>query len=310
MSERAKGLSQQINALADEVVGVVQGCSRADWGKRCSEDWPLGVTARHIAAGHFEILGLVKSLVKGEPPPAFTREQIIAMANAHAREHAGCTPEEVAELMRRNGASMADYVAGLKDHELDCKGQFAFIGAEMSVQQIWWRPSSCRAARSTWPASGRRSRAPDRSGGGRFGPRLVRVQNLPVRRNGLDAVKILHPGLGFGVRVPGCPGRKRRDRPVTPVRPLLALDPVDGLVRVLILPGQLHRPVGGAGRHDDPRDGRGENESDSVAPLTLHSDSPACPAGSAGKGWHVWRAVSLSGPGGIFTKWSGRSDLN
>ena len=137
MGAKSRDLAQRLQAFADEVLGVVQGCSREDWGRRCaSEDWSVGVTARHIAAGHFETLGLVKTLAAGGPLPQLTRAQIVAMANDHAAEHADCTPEEVAGLLRRNAADMAAYVAELEDGELDRKGFFAFIGVEMSLRQF------------------------------------------------------------------------------------------------------------------------------------------------------------------------------
>jgi hypothetical protein len=137
MGAKSRDLAQRLQAFADEVLGVLQGCSREDWGRRCaSEDWSVGVTARHIAAGHFETLGLVKTLAAGGPLPQLTRAQIVAMANDHAAEHADCTPEEVAGLLRRNAADMAAYVAELEDGELDRKGFFAFIGVEMSLRQF------------------------------------------------------------------------------------------------------------------------------------------------------------------------------
>jgi hypothetical protein len=135
MGDRAEQLAQRIRAFADEVVTVVDGCPTAAWKRRCeAEDWSAGVTARHIAAGHLELLGLVRAMVGGEALPRFTREQIVGMANEHARAHADCTREEVAELMRRNGAAMADYVAGLQDADLDRRCDF--VGRDMTVQQF------------------------------------------------------------------------------------------------------------------------------------------------------------------------------
>ncbi len=135
MSERARDLAQRIRAFADDVIRVVDGCPAAAWTRRCeAEDWTAGVTARHIAAGHLELLGLVRAMVGGESMPHFTREQITAMANEHARAHADCTREEVAELMRRNSAAMADYVSGLPDADLD-RG-YEFVGREMTLQQF------------------------------------------------------------------------------------------------------------------------------------------------------------------------------
>jgi hypothetical protein len=137
MGAKSRDLAQRLQAFADEVLGVVQGCSREDWGRRCaSEDWSVGVTARHIAAGHFGTLGLVKTLAAGGPLPQLTRAQVVAMANDHAAEHADCTPEEVAGLLRCNAADMTAYVTGLEDGELDRRGFIAFIGIEMSLRQF------------------------------------------------------------------------------------------------------------------------------------------------------------------------------
>jgi hypothetical protein len=96
----------------------------------------VGVTARHIAAGHFGTLGLVKTLAAGGPLPQLTRAQVVSMANDHAAEHADCTPEDVAGLLRCNAADMTAYVAGLEDGELDRRGFIAFIGIEMSLRQF------------------------------------------------------------------------------------------------------------------------------------------------------------------------------
>ena len=63
-------------------------------------------------------------------------DQLVAMANAHARQHAACTQDEVLGLLRRNGAALVDYVAGLSDAELDRTGHLALAGGKMSAQQF------------------------------------------------------------------------------------------------------------------------------------------------------------------------------
>jgi hypothetical protein len=61
MTQRAKKMAQRLQAFTDEVVDFVQGCSDTDWRKVCKEeDWTVGVTARHIGAGHFQTVGLAK----------------------------------------------------------------------------------------------------------------------------------------------------------------------------------------------------------------------------------------------------------
>jgi len=70
----------------------VEDCSEKNWKRACEKDeWPVGVTARHIGTAHLETVGLARMIVKGETLPEFTMEQLAEMANEHARQHAGCT---------------------------------------------------------------------------------------------------------------------------------------------------------------------------------------------------------------------------
>ncbi len=102
MSERAQKLAERLRAFNEDIAVFVEGCSDGNWKKACEkEEWPVGVTARHIAAGHFEAVDLARMIVKGEQLPEFTMDQLVAMANAHARQHAACTREEVLGLLRR-----------------------------------------------------------------------------------------------------------------------------------------------------------------------------------------------------------------
>lgn len=137
MSQRAKELSQRLQAFSKEVIDVVENLSEQHWHKVCAwEEWSLGVTARHIGAGHLNIIWLAKMIINGEKLPDLTTDKIFAMANEHAREHADCTREEVLEILRQNAAALVDFVAGLKDDELDRKGYIAASEGDVSVQQL------------------------------------------------------------------------------------------------------------------------------------------------------------------------------
>ena len=63
-------------------------------------------------------------------------DQIVEMANTHAREHAHCSRTEVLDLLNSNGAAFADYVAGLGDVELDRSAHMELVGGEVSAQQL------------------------------------------------------------------------------------------------------------------------------------------------------------------------------
>lgn len=128
MSDQAKGLAASLKAFNAEVMGFVERCSEEDWAKMCvPEEWSVGVTARHIGAGHFGIVDWVEKMVAGEKLPDMTEQDIVNYANAHAREHAGCTKGEVLEILRAGGAAMTDYVAGLDDAALAKTSYFSMM---------------------------------------------------------------------------------------------------------------------------------------------------------------------------------------
>jgi hypothetical protein len=138
MSQRAKDLAKRLRAFNDDLIGFVAGCSDKDWCKvlATGEQWTVGVTARHIGAGHFNAIGLAKMMVNAEKLPELTMEQIVEMANAHARKHAGCTKEEVLGVLRQTGSALVDYVTGLSDEELGRPGHLAIAGGELTAKQL------------------------------------------------------------------------------------------------------------------------------------------------------------------------------
>ena len=137
MSPRAEELAGRFTAFNKEFVAFVENCPEKDWTRTCpGENWPVGVVARHVAAGHYRVLALAKMIVEGRQLPDFSGEGI-DLANAkHAEKHAGCTKDEVLELLRKNGTAISDYIAGLDDAALDRTGHLAASGGPISTQQI------------------------------------------------------------------------------------------------------------------------------------------------------------------------------
>ncbi|MDA8307486.1 MAG: hypothetical protein M0Z81_11725 [Deltaproteobacteria bacterium] len=136
MNERSKKLADRLNAFNEEVISFVMNCTDSDWQKVGIEDWPVGVTARHIAANHYAVVPGVKLILKGEKFPPMTMEQITENANRHAREHAGCTKTEVLEILRDKGQKIVEFTLGLQDWELDKTGYLPALGRELSVGQF------------------------------------------------------------------------------------------------------------------------------------------------------------------------------
>jgi hypothetical protein len=138
MSQRAKDISKRIKSFADEVITFVESLTGSAWNKVCDwEDWTLGVTARHVGAGHFAISKMAAMIVKGEDLPPLSMDQINAMSEKDSRKHADCTKAEALGLLRKNSAELAAFAAGLTDDELDRKGSMPAFGGEVTTEQLF-----------------------------------------------------------------------------------------------------------------------------------------------------------------------------
>lgn len=137
MSERAQSLANLIQAFNEAVLAFVDRCPEKDWHQTCKdEDWTVGVVARHVAAGHFQVIHLAQTMLQGDPLPAMTMEQVIEQGNTHARKHTDCTRDEVKTLLTENGDAAVAFVANLRDEDLDRKGHLDLVGGDVSVEQL------------------------------------------------------------------------------------------------------------------------------------------------------------------------------
>ncbi len=135
MSAKANELAKRVRGFTNDVYSFVEKISKDDWKKKCSEDWSVGVTARHIGAGHFDTVDLTGMIVNEKKLPEITEEQIVEMANQHAREHADCTKDEVLDILKTKGGEMADFVAGLSDEELERSAYFSVMNTDLTARQ-------------------------------------------------------------------------------------------------------------------------------------------------------------------------------
>ena len=135
-NSRARQLADRLQAFNDDVTATVQALSPEQWLRTCREDWPVGVTARHIAVGHYDIIEFVRMIVRDNRLPEFTEEEVRQAANEHAQKHADCTQQEVLDLLRENAASLIDFVSGLRDDELEQRAYLSLAGQKVSAENF------------------------------------------------------------------------------------------------------------------------------------------------------------------------------
>lgn len=137
MSQRVKNIAERIASFRDEAIAYIRNLTDDDWMKVCDwEQWTVGVTARHLGAGHLAIFDLAGMIVKGEDLPQLTMDQIHEMSKKDAREHPDCTREDALTLLKQNGDKMISFVSGLSDEDLDRKGHMPAFGGEFTTEQF------------------------------------------------------------------------------------------------------------------------------------------------------------------------------
>jgi hypothetical protein len=137
MSQQSKELSDQFAALNNEMISVLENCTDDQIRKTTqSEQWSVGVVARHVADGHYGLLSFIQLMVAGEKLPEIDMDAIDQMSAQHAIDHANCTKAEVTDLLRKNGTAIVDYVAGLNEEDINRSTYFSLFGGDVSVKQI------------------------------------------------------------------------------------------------------------------------------------------------------------------------------
>lgn len=137
MGARAETLATQFEAKVAEMTKTLGQLSDADWKKvTAAEKWPVGVTAHHVAGGHEQIAGIVKTVAAGQSLAGFTLDMLHASNAKHAKDFAGCTRAETLALHEKGAAVAAKTVRALSDAELSNSGTVFTGTPAMTAQQV------------------------------------------------------------------------------------------------------------------------------------------------------------------------------
>ncbi len=136
MGTKSEGLAKQFESKVQEAITTLEKLNEADWTKITDDEkWSVGVTAHHLAGAFESVPGAVKGLVAGQSL-GLTMDKIDEMNARHAKEYANCTRAETVELFKKNAATAAATIKGLKDDQLARSGALGPGVPPMSAEQL------------------------------------------------------------------------------------------------------------------------------------------------------------------------------
>ncbi len=127
-SARAEELARQFEQLNDEVIAFVESCDEGTWKAQCAgEERCVGAVAQHVADAHRAGSRWVRATVAGQPITVTVDDIHTSNAQAAAAS-ANRSQSEVADALRRHGATAASTVRGLSDEDLARSAPFGPAG--------------------------------------------------------------------------------------------------------------------------------------------------------------------------------------
>jgi hypothetical protein len=131
-------MARRFREASDALIAAVEGCSAEQWQAICpGEGQAVGTVARHVATSEPIVLVWVQTVIAGQPMPAITRD-MIDQSNARSfQKHANPDRGDVLELLRRNGAAVAEALSAMSADELERSAPFAYAdGKSISAQEL------------------------------------------------------------------------------------------------------------------------------------------------------------------------------
>jgi hypothetical protein len=136
MSDRGQALAERFEKVNGDVMAFVEGCDDVAWQTMVpEEERTVGVVAHHVASAYSAVNGWITSLA-ADQPVEITMEQIHQLNERHKARFAHPERTQVTELLRRDGAALAQTVRELDDQELDAKAHFGPANRPLRAAQV------------------------------------------------------------------------------------------------------------------------------------------------------------------------------
>lgn len=137
MGARAETLAARVEQGTQVLATFAEGLSNEQWQTVCDDGRPVGVLVHHVASQLIGETEVMQQIAAGKPFTEVTWAMVDAGNAAHAREHADCSQQEAADLLRKNGVLAGAAIRALRDEQLDLATPNA-LHAEAPVTTQFW----------------------------------------------------------------------------------------------------------------------------------------------------------------------------
>ena len=129
MGQRTSALADQFEQTLAEFASTIEAIPDDKWtAARGLEGWNLAATAQHVS-GQFPLeMEYITAIAEGRPLPSYSWDDINAKNDGRAANNASVTKADVLTELRESGKSVAAYLRGLQDEQLDRTGELALAG--------------------------------------------------------------------------------------------------------------------------------------------------------------------------------------
>ena len=137
MGERTTALATQFEQVVAEFAAAIEKCPDGRWTSVPTGSWTVAATAQHVA-GQFPLeTEYITAAAEGLEMPAYSIDDINGMNDRRAAKELGSSKADVLKTLRDGSSSMAAYIRGLDDSQLDRKAKLPLAGgAEVTTQQL------------------------------------------------------------------------------------------------------------------------------------------------------------------------------
>lgn len=137
MGERSEQLAQRFEQAVADFGKAVEACSDQKWQAVTGEGWTVAAAAQHVA-GQFPLeREYISAAAEGREAPPYSWDDINGKNDTRAAANTACGKSDVLSLLKDGSASMAAYLRGLSDDQLDRTIALPLAdGAQVSTQQL------------------------------------------------------------------------------------------------------------------------------------------------------------------------------